>query len=628
MKLQLVKNDNPVTFKIERNGTGYEATLSEGMELEAIVNNGENHLIQVNVKVLKERNPVYTLEVVKVEKDSSKTELSQMKKIAGAEFSLERVDDNELEESLITGEDGKIVLEDLYQYVEGKAITGRYILKEEKAPEGYVLNSEEITFYVTKENNEIKVEIENVDSLTSIKDVLVEEGKITLVVQDATYFRLIKTDSETSVGLANAKFIIYELDEEENVIGYAKDIYGNYVGAQEEGASEDSPYYVYTNSAGEINASLRDGKYKAQEVEAPVGYTGEGVEIFEIKNEEEEESTEAGREYVERVIEDTYVEPERANTIEVEYIEDLLDIAKNMVENDVTYADTKIVLKNDLDFTSESSYRDHTTTAYGDLNGNGDEEALIAEIMNGSGSSPIGFMPIGAYYDTTDPDNVKTAVKPFSGTFDGQNHEIKNILELRQYAGLFGLLRNAVIKNLTISGTIRGDDVGGISAKAIEGVYFENCTNKANIIVINNYNNGAGLIGSINSNILTAEEKNTLAQDSQIRMINCTNDGTFVGNAHLGGLIGEVNSWDCNIVKSILIKNCVNNGSNQGGYDVGGMIGYINNNTVETIQVINCTNNGDISGSDSAGMVGYFVLGNGIKNLKFKNIKNRWIWTG
>ena len=49
-----------------------------------------------------------------------------------------------------TGDDGSFTVTGLYEYVEGKNATGKYTLTEQHAPAGYVKNSENIEFVVSK----------------------------------------------------------------------------------------------------------------------------------------------------------------------------------------------------------------------------------------------------------------------------------------------------------------------------------------------------------------------------------------------------------------------------------------------------------------------------------------------
>lgn len=97
----------------------------------------------------------------------------------------------------------------------------------------------------------------------------VEGDTVKLVVENCQSFRLIKKDAETKLPLANVKFAIYNIDNDEEEV--AKDSRGEIVGTLE--TINGKEYYVVTtDSNGEITVDLPSGLYKAVEVEAPEQY--------------------------------------------------------------------------------------------------------------------------------------------------------------------------------------------------------------------------------------------------------------------------------------------------------------------------------------------------------------------
>lgn len=89
-----------------------------------------------------------------------------------------------------------------------------------------------------------------------------------------------------------------------------------------------------------------------------------------------------------------------------------------------------------------------------------------------------------------------TPIENFSGSFNGQEYEIKNIFENKEgNAGLFSTTTNSIVKNLTISGEIAGTiDVGGLIGYA-ENSIVESCGNNANIKNNSSAGHTAGIIG-------------------------------------------------------------------------------------------------------------------------------------
>ena len=92
-----------------------------------------------------------------------------------------------------------------------------------------------------------------------------------------------------------------------------------------------------------------------------------------------------------------------ATAYKITCIEDLVEWSNNYNN----YLSKNIKLENTIDFNSTSSYKNAKAKTT-DINGNGKVEELITELTTGKGFKPI---------------------SGFSGTFDGQNNEIRNIYE-------------------------------------------------------------------------------------------------------------------------------------------------------------------------------------------------------
>ena len=277
-------------------------------------------------------------------------------------------------------------------------------------------------------------------------------------------------------------------------------------------------------------------------------------------------------EYDEENINDGYpILSSRTSTLitEINYIEDLVDLANN-VNNAEDYSELHVKLMRDLDFADAGSYRS------GIVNDN------FIESNNGTGFSPIG----------------KSESLSFKGTFDGQGYEIKNLYVYSKYAGLFGKIENAEIKNLSVSGNIYGrsedDYVGGIAAKAIDSKVI-NCQNKCKN-VNNDYGDTGGVIGYANN----------------CEISECSNSGNistgdyYGGYKNIGGIVGYAESSH--------INNCHNSGELtgktnwQGRMAVGGIVGQ------STSTINNCYNNGNINGVITGGIVGHNDTGGQVSN--------------
>ena len=163
--------------------------------------------------------------------------------------------------------------------------------------------------------------------------------------------------------------------------------------------------------------------------------------------------------------------------------------------------------------------------------------------LSGEAWTPIGIG--GAFYAGT---------PPYSGTFDGKGHTIKNLSidSSAHYVGLFGYVYGGTIRNLTVSGSVKGSEHTSGIAGAANGGTFENCANQCAV----QGGTTGGIIG------FATEEGTLIVRD-------CYNVGsitTTIGNS-VGGIIGQC------INTSGTIRNCYNAGTVTGTASVGAIIG-------------------------------------------------------
>lgn len=252
---------------------------------------------------------------------------------------------------------------------------------------------------------------------------------------------------------------------------------------------------------------------------------------------------------------------------EIWSIEDLVAFSKSVNEETKNYKNCYVVLKRTLDFESIFSYSDYETKEY-DIYLGGDGTVGLKAQLSKEGK---GFVPIG---------NKKAN---FTGIFDGDYHQIKNIYEkTTDYAGLFGYINTSsvIIKNFGISGeiTTTGEFAGGIIGWANISKVI-NCYNSANI-------NSAAVAGGIigNTNYVSME------------IYNCYNKGEVIGVNSGGGIIGQAYGTT-GIVK---IYNSCNYGKVMGKY-AGGIIGATPGGTGTPSYLYNSYNTGEIVGSNAEG---------------------------
>lgn len=177
-----------------------------------------------------------------------------------------------------------------------------------------------------------------------------------------------------------------------------------------------------------------------------------------------------------------------------------------------------------------------------------------------------------------------TPIGTFSGTFDGGGNKIEN-LKVRNdsYAGLFGLLGEATVKNLHLHGQVRGKKAGLLAGSGDGVINFVttegkveatsmcggvaggnrttmNCTNKCIVTGIDNAMCG-GIVGSIYA-----------SKSESCHVINCLNLGTVNSKGRAGGIVG--NATESAYWGSVDVMNNINYASVAGVDYVGGIMGY------------------------------------------------------
>lgn len=178
--------------------------------------------------------------------------MQKMKKISnGKDKTLERAQYLITGEGIKTGgkvyatdENGILTINDLYEYVDGKYITGEYTIKEIYAPEGYSLDATELKFKAYRENGTLKIQIFDGESVIrtitqansdasekdfNIKDASSSTPVIQIGVEDGQIFSIYKYyqngTSSPKVPIAGTRFKITDLNG-----NYVKGSDGKFVG--------------------------------------------------------------------------------------------------------------------------------------------------------------------------------------------------------------------------------------------------------------------------------------------------------------------------------------------------------------------------------------------------------------
>lgn len=244
----------------------------------------------------------------------------------------------------------------------------------------------------------------------------------------------------------------------------------------------------------------------------------------------------------------------------------------------------------------------------GYVNEDGGEKSFIGEYFEQTADIDLrdysyyvnmeyGWMPIG-----------KSAANSFQGYYDGNGKKVSGLFINREYqsgVGLFGVLYNAVIKNLIIEGAnVVGDGAVGALAGGVRGdgatvsvSLVKNC--KVSGSTVKGSTGVGGIVGMTDTGTRLQIDSCSTASDNSI-------SGTSYG---VGGILGAGLTRS-----SVAITSSTNNAAITGSLvNVGGIAGG-----VDTVQVISCANYGNVTGSTSqedAKAVGGIAGGAGIANF-------------
>lgn len=180
---------------------------------------------------------------------------------------------------------------------------------------------------------------------------------------------------------------------------------------------------------------------------------------------------------------------------------------------------------------------------------------------------------------------IGTSTKAFSGMFDGQGHVVSGLnVSNVEYAGLFGVVKDAEIRNLVVRGTVSGTgETGGLVGFAQNGsgtVTIENCGNEAEVTTTGSY--VGGILGKSFAPATIKNSYNTGAVSSSN-----TENSVYVGGiaGYGGGSYGAVK-----------ITDCYNTGTVTSNVYAGGIRGR--DTSAYGNEIINCYSTGEVTGAD------------------------------
>lgn len=180
---------------------------------------------------------------------------------------------------------------------------------------------------------------------------------------------------------------------------------------------------------------------------------------------------------------------------------------------------------------------------------------------------------------------IGTNTYPFTGTFDGQGHAIKNIVikTNKSYSGLFGRTQRATIKNFSVSGTLAVAE-GSSEHGTVGYAYATTITDvhSALNITTSKANTETKHIGGI---------AGTMASGTTINR--CSYSGTLsdAGTNTVGGIVGYADQTANKISNAINYGKIQSKGSDT---NTGGILGYVN---YAGFNISCCVNVGTVTGN-------------------------------
>ena len=259
---------------------------------------------------------------------------------------------------------------------------------------------------------------------------------------------------------------------------------------------------------------------------------------------------------------------------------------------------------------------------------------LTADVALNDTSGWEGWADHGPEYRWIAIGDYRNGKAEFEGSFDGGGHVISGMYcygidtvdaqeEGNYYLGLFGMLRNATVKNVTLAqscligkGQVAG--MGGIAAEAWDSE-ITGCSSEAYLDCELATGGVGGVAGTLHHSSLSDSRNEGVIRYmgsevgscggvagyvSESRLEKCANEGSVSGAGDAGGIAGTMNH--AGMEEAGVLDGCVNSGAVTGEKGrVGGIVGNLYAGYGEAA-VTGCGNTGEIT-SDGyvGGLIGY-----------------------
>lgn len=283
--------EKDVKFKIINNNGNFELVFLEGSFIPEnnIIKQDEIPTIRFNIN--NEKIPTYGLQLTKYAKNEKildENGVEKDKTLQNVQYKIYGEGFSEQGKTYTTDENGILRIDGLYEFVDGKYITGEYRLKEIYAPTGYAVNSLELKFKLERDiegNARLKI-LEGGDVIRNVleteentgeenvrEDITIQNPNtsyptVNMGVEDGAIFSLFKyrKDPETreKIAIPGVKFMITDLEG-----NYVKGTDGKLIGEYVDTTPEIlTPPDIELNSVGERKwYQKEDGTWETEPLE-------------------------------------------------------------------------------------------------------------------------------------------------------------------------------------------------------------------------------------------------------------------------------------------------------------------------------------------------------------------------
>ena len=196
-----------------------------------------------------------------------------------------------------------------------------------------------------------------------------------------------------------------------------------------------------------------------------------------------------------------------------------------------------------------------------------DDLKEFREMVNGGIAGLCGKLMANIDLGSETWEPIGNADNPYSGTFDGNGKTISGLnVTGGDYAGLFGYTEGATIRNMAVSGTVKGTKYAGGIVGYAKGGTIEGCVNQCLVSASGSEAYAGGIVGYLT-------DGSAVKNCANLKAISADGSKAYAGG--IAGYMVEMNN------RRPEISSC---------YNVGSITGTTKTGTVRTGSIAGCAN--------------------------------------